>query len=443
MAATSPLEKFPDVELAGVVMTARGFRVARSSVPTIRALTFVFGVWASTHLVQGQVPALADDNASGAGGRPPSPLSELFEKPISPTDPFSEINATTDSSKAGDEIVPAPPPEPVLPLEPAPVSPPPSGQVAPAVAEGEVPSPLAQPVGVQEVVEVDAPPSGELAAESDNKSQWAVNGGLRTYRSTNVTRISGPKQPATAFEISAGVNAVFPIVKLDPAVISFTPTFTIMAQRAYFGQYTISNKDWSKQDARILDYEFRLASLAAEFAAQDDWKVTFAVEYDELRNFYQGSKLYHAIVPSIGISKVFPIRKDLAVLLDTSLRYASSKTVTAYEVPGVFDDDGDNLQTSFNVSLMRPVGEDGKLLLMPTFGFGRTGYVKNEMTGRADYLLLAGISASYQLKTWLSLQAFANYSHKFANDKGEEKLGAAAKYDNWDIGVALSGNHAF
>ena len=71
------------------------------------------------------------------------------------------------------------------------------------------------------------------------------------------------------------------------------------------------------------------------------------------------------------------------------------------------------------------------------------GTLNNEMTGRADYLLLAGISASYQFSNWLSLQSFANFSHKFSNEKGEEKLGAAASFDNWDIGVALTGNHLF
>ena len=80
---------------------------------------------------------------------------------------------------------------------------------------------------------------------------------------------------------------------------------------------------------------------------------------------------------------------------------------------------------------------------MPSLGFGRTGYLKNAATGRTDYLLLAGMSASYQLKAWLSLQAFANFSHKFTNEKGETQLGAAASFDNWDIGIALSGNHAF
>ena len=290
---------------------------------------------------------------------------------------------------------------------------------------------------------MDAPPSGELATESESKIQLAINGGLRTYHSSNVTRVSGPKQPATAFEVSAGANAIFPKVNLASSTISLTPTVTVMAQRAYFGQYKLGGKDWGKKDARILDYEFRLASLSAEFYAMDDWTVTLTAEYDELRNFYEGSQLYHAFVPSAGISKIIPLRKGLALILDARLRYAISKTVMKYEVPGVFDDDGDNLQTSFNVSLMQSLGKDGKLLLMPSLGFGRTGYLKNEATGRADYLLLAGISASYQMQAWLSLQAFANFSHKFTNEKGETQLGAAASFDNWDIGVALSGNHAF
>jgi hypothetical protein len=362
-------------------------------------------------------------------------LSELFDKPPSVADGLLESNASLVEPDAGA----VDPPPKSAPEASQPISKPPTPTPVPQVAEQV----KAQPVGVQELVEVDAPPSGELATESENKIQFAINGGVRTYRSSNVTRISGPKQPATAFELSAGANAVFPEVKLGSSIISFTPTVTVMAQRAYFGQYKLSPTDWAKQDARILDYEFRLASFAAEFSARDDWTVTLTAEYDELRNFYEGSKLYHAFVPSVGISKIIPLRKDLALMLDTRLRYALSKTVREYKVKGVFDDDGDNLQTSFNASLMRSMGKEGKLLLMPSVGFGRTGYLKNEATGRADYLLLAGISASYQMQAWLSLQAFANFSHKFTNEKGETQLGAAASFDNWDIGVALSGNHMF
>jgi hypothetical protein len=363
-------------------------------------------------------------------------LSELFDKPPSVADGLLESNVSRVEPAAGAVV----PPPKSAPEASQPISKPPTPTPVPQVAEQV----KAQPVGVQELVEVDAPPSGELATESENKIQFAINGGVRTYRSSNVTRISGPKQPAaTAFELSAGANAVFPEVKLGSSIISFTPTVTVMAQRAYFGQYKLSPTDWAKQDARILDYEFRLASFAAEFSARDDWTVTLTAEYDELRNFYEGSKLYHAFVPSVGISKIIPLRKDLALMLDTRLRYALSKTMMKYKVKGVFDDDGDNLQTSFNASLMRSMGKEGKLLLMPSVGFGRTGYLKNEATGRADYLLLAGISASYQMQAWLSLQAFANFSHKFTNEKGEAQLLAAASFDNWDIGVALSGNHMF
>jgi len=389
----------------------------------------------SIGLLEGQTP-ITDVNATPVPERRSALLSELSDKPPPVADIFIESNASRVEPAAGAVVSPpkSEPPEASLP-----VSKPPTPTPAPKVAEPV----KAQPVGVQELVDVDAPPSGELATESESKIQLAINGGLRTYHSSNVTRVSGPKQPATAFEVSAGANAIFPKVNLASSTISLTPTVTVMAQRAYFGQYKLGGKDWGKKDARILDYEFRLASLSAEFYAMDDWTVTLTAEYDELRNFYEGSQLYHAFVPSAGISKIIPLRKGLALILDARLRYAISKTVMKYEVPGVFDDDGDNLQTSFNVSLMQSLGKDGKLLLMPSLGFGRTGYLKNEATGRADYLLLAGISASYQMQAWLSLQAFANFSHKFTNEKGEIQLGAAASFDNWDIGVALSGNHAF
>ena len=387
-----------------------------------------------------------DDNGTVEANSTNSLLSELFKKPPSIAGTITEINATSVELNptevppgAAVPSAPTPVPEPASPSD----DPELGEKPIPAGSEESDPSPSPQPIGVQEVVEVEQPPSGELATESESKIQFAVNGGLRTYHSSNVTRISGPKQPATAFEVSAGANAIFPEVKLNPPVLSFTPTVTVMAQRAYFGQYKLGDRDWGKKDARILDYEFRLASLAAEFSAENEWKVTLTAEYDELRNFHQGSKLYNAFVPSIGLSKIFPIRKDLAVLLDTRLRYALSHTALPYKVKGVFDDDGDNLQTSLNVSLMRSMGQEGKLMVMPSLGFGRTGYLKNEMTGRADYLLLAGISASYQFSNWLSLQSFANFSHKFSNEKGEGKLGAAASFDNWDIGVALTGNHLF
>jgi len=373
--------------------------------------------------LEGQTPKVADVNAT------------LVPERRSVADVFIEGNASQGEPDAG--TVDASPNN-----KPSEASPPvskPTPTPAPRVADPA----KAQPVGVQELVEVDAPPSGELATESESKIQLAINGGLRTYHSSNVTRVSGPKQSATAFEVSAGAKAVFSEVKLASSTISLIPTVTVMAQRAYFGQYKLGGEDWGKQDARILDYEFRLASFAAEFSAKDDWTVTLTAEYDELRNFYEGSQLYHSFVPSAGISKTIPLRKDLALIMDARLRYALSKTVMKYEVPGVFDDDGDNLQTSFNVSLMQPMGKDGKLLIMPSVGFGRTGYLKNEATGRTDYLLLAGMSANYQFKPWLSLQAFANFSHKFTNEKGEAQLGAAASFDNWDLGFAVTGNHAF
>ena len=191
----------------------------------------------SIALLEGQTP-ITDVNATSVPEHRSALLSELFDKPPSVADGLLESNASRVEPAAG-AVVPPPKSEPPEASQPAPA---PKPTPAPKVAEPV----KAQPVGVQELVDVDAPPSGELATESENKIQFAINGGVRTYRSSNVTRVSGPKQPATAFELSAGANVVFPEVKLDPSIISFTPTVTVMAQRAYFGQYKLSPTDWGK-----------------------------------------------------------------------------------------------------------------------------------------------------------------------------------------------------
>lgn len=434
MGKTFPSEKYPAADI--VIFNPPQTSCLNFQMPFFVIVRLVFIpllACSLTFFSSGQTPNVADVNATPFPKQRSVLLSKLFDEPISVADGFDENNA---SRVEHDTVIGVPSPKSATPV---------ASETVPKQVQSpnDVEPVKAQPVGVQELVDVDAPPSGELATESESKIRLTINGGLRTYHSSNVTRVSGPKQPATAFEVSAGANAIFPKVDLDSSMISFTPTFTVMAQRAHFGQYQLGGKDWSKQDARILDYEFRMASFAAEFSAKDDWTLTLTAEYDELRNFYEGAKLYHAFVPSVGISKIIPLRKNLALMLDTRLRYAISETVLKYEVPGVFDDDGDNLQTSLNVSLMRPMGKDGKLLLMPSVGFGRTGYLKNKATGRIDYLLLARMSASYQLKAWLGLQVFANYSHKFTNEKGKNQLNLAASFDNWDLGVAVTGNHAF
>ena len=83
------------------------------------------------------------------------------------------------------------------------------------------------------------------------------------------------------------------------------------------------------------------------------------------------------------------------------------------------------------------------MLVVPSLSLVRTGYLKNLMSGRTDYLFVSGISASYQMKPWFTPQLFLNHSKKWTNQKGEELLGSASEFKNLDAGLILSLSHSF
>ena len=299
------------------------------------------------------------------------------------------------------------------------------------------------PVGVQQVVEVEKPPSGKLYDEEGNTVEWSLSTGFRTYHSTNVTRVSDAEQTANVMEFNIGANAVFPKIKLDIFNTQMTPRMSLLGLRSYFGRYRLRSADWRQNDAQILDYEFRLASLSTDIEALGGVQLSLGIEYDELLNFREGNRLYHALVPSVALSKILALDTGQSILLEAQGKYVSSHTNLPYEIPGVFDDDGDNQQLALNASLIQPIDEEGKMLVVPSISIVRTGYLNNLMTGRTDYLFVSGVSASYQAKPWFTPQLFVNHSKKWTNQKGKDILGAASKFKNLDAGLILSLSHSF
>jgi hypothetical protein len=161
-------------------------------------------------------------------------------------------------------------------------------------------------------------------------------------------------------------------------------------------------------------------------------------------DFYEGEALYNAKAPTLSIRKMWQMTKKTLITAEPRLRYASTQTLKQHPVAGAFfDDDGDNMQLSSTLTLIHSFGPEDRGLLMPSMGFMRTQYLRDDATGRIDYLLTAALNASYQWKPWLGSQVFANFGHKFANSKGERLTGAGSKYDVWDFGLALSGNWSF
>ena len=117
--------------------------------------------------------------------------------------------------------------------------------------------------------------------------------------------------------------------------------------------------------------------------------------------------------------------------------------VISFNAPGVFADDGDNIQYSLNLTYIKLFGEENQWMLMPSFGVTRSAYQKNTHEGRTDYLVNLGVTGIYQWKPWLGFQTFINYTNMSTNDKGEVLLLSSSSSKTVDVGVAVTGNYQF
>ena len=314
------------------------------------------------------------------------------------------------------------------------------------------PEALGSNLGLQEIVEVLRTPGkanppekvGEASKPSSSPFRLDVTGnaGIRAYRTDNVMRVQADEQGAGVMEFSAGANLAG-----DPFTLfgrEVKPNFLMMAQRAYYGQFSIRSGDQDKSVVKdILDYEFRMLNLSGAFPLNQNWQANAALEYNELRSFRSDTKKYHAFSPILTVSRMKQLDDTTLLSIDANVRYAFTKTISPYEIPGVFEDDGDNWQAGVNFTYVKILGPEGRLVVLPSVGFSRTGYLKNTHDGRADYLWTAGVSAMYSLTEHFGLQAFMTYGNKSANSLGRSLLGSSQKYTNLDIGVAITGQYDF
>ena len=314
------------------------------------------------------------------------------------------------------------------------------------------PEALGTNLGVQEIVDVLRPPGAATVPEglgsavpedsAPGEARVSANAGIRAYRTSNVMRQESGLSGAGVLEFSLGANLAFESFTAFEREVE--PSLTFMGQRAYYGQFSIQGDDASKSDLKnVLDYEFRMLNFSGITQLNDKWLGTAAFEYNELRSFREGQKKYHAFSPVFSMARMEPLTETSMYSLDLSARYSFTKSISAYEIPGVFEDDGDNWQASLNLTYARAFGPDGRLLVLPSVGISRTHYLKNLHSGRVDYLWTAGVSAMYSLTEHVGLQAFLTYGNKSANGKGRELLGSSKKYENLDVGVAITGQYDF
>lgn len=314
-------------------------------------------------------------------------------------------------------------------------------QASPAPENPEEPP---SPTGVQEVVELEKSLSGELLIEEAEKFHWIFQGNVRAYRSSNYARSTlAGDGGASATEYTVVGHLAFPKIQNPPFASTLSPSLTLLGQRAYFGQYEIDGSDSTDVILQEYDYEFRSVILDGEANLPFDWNFALSLGYDELLDFRGYEKLYHAVVPSVSFDRNFVIAGNGLLNLEVSADYALTKIYSQYEVPGVFDDEGDNLRTSLNLTLTKSLDSSGSFYLTPSASLMRTVYTKPDAIGRVDYLIHAEIAALYRVMSWLHLRAFTNYQDKMGNVKAKDKLGEYAEYENWDAGLGLGTSISF
>ena len=142
----------------------------------------------------------------------------------------------------------------------------------------------------------------KTAADAPSQLVVSANAGVRAYRTSNLMRFETDPQGAGVTEFSLGVNLMTPSFPFLSKEVE--PSLTFMSQRAYYGQFRPAGGDVEKDNVKnFMDYEFRMINLAGASQVSKEWRVTGAVEYDELRSFRAGQKMYYSFSPIFSITK--------------------------------------------------------------------------------------------------------------------------------------------
>ena len=265
---------------------------------------------------------------------------------------------------------------------------------------------------------------------SSSSFEASVFVGSRLYHTNNVLRSKTGEMSSGVWENSLGGSLTSKPFQVG-SYFSMIPRLDLIMQWSNYGEDSVSD---------LLDYRFGMIKGGLGIALPGDWMLTPGLEYDFLHEQASGNRIFDAVAPSLQLQKVVGLGETTFLMVDGMLKLSNTdrRLDSNFSLPGVFADDGDNFQTTLNLSLIRTYGENGQYVLMPAIGLTRSEYLKNLQDGRVDIVFSAGLSGIWQAKKWLSLQTFANFSTLSTNGKG-----TATTFDAWDIGVSANVNHSF
>ena len=259
----------------------------------------------------------------------------------------------------------------------------------------------------------------------------SVFAGSRPYQTNNVLRSPSGEIDSGVWENTLGGSVTGQPFKVGD-YLSLIPRLDLIMQWSNYGEETVSD---------LLDYRFGMIKGGLGASLPGDWTLTTALEYNVLHSQFSGDRMFDAVAPSLQLQKVVGLRDTTFLMVDGMLKLSNTNREIDVLLPGIFADDGDNFQTTLNLSLIQTFGDSGKYVLMPTLGLTRSEYLKNLQDGRADLVFSAGVSGIWQALDWLSLQTFLNYSTLSTNSKGDAV--GASTFDAWDVGLSVTASYTF
>ena len=255
----------------------------------------------------------------------------------------------------------------------------------------------------------------------------------RTYFTNNVLRQKSDKKKSMVLENALGVSLGTQGIGLGDYV-TMVPRIDMMMQVATYENEEVKD---------LLGYGFGMVKGGVSFELPSNYSVSTGLEYNLLHSMDSGDKMFDAWAPSLKISKMYIPAEKTLIITDLSMKFALTEKVITFQAPGVFADDGDNLQLGMNMALIQLLDADGKFILMPRVGLTRTEYLKNEQDGRVDWMVNAGVGFTWQALEWLSLDLGAGWSTLWKNEKGKSLQGESSRFQAWDIGLTLLASYLF
>jgi len=194
-----------------------------------------------------------------------------------------------------------------------------------------------------------------------------------------------------------------------------------------------------------LDFNVQTVFFGAKYLLPGDWQ--FFGEFDYTRIVQQpdyGIEFYHALVPSVGVQKLFQVTQNSLVSASLQTDYNFSWS-PGYDLNGqYYTHSQDRWDGTFSLAYSwQPVP---KVVVQPYYRMTYTRYHFNSAgnsIGRDDILNSFGFSVSYYFTRWLSFQMFDNYDAKSSDDNSLAAAGFNPGYRAFDLGVELTATLRF